>query len=139
MSERARLALEPGVGEVVVAGRVEFDGHVRRGEELHDRMGNVDIRVDLPETVLCPPNRPLVVVLGEVEHDEVVAGIAQDGLLQFAVIAQATGTGELDEDVRSPVKRLDEIAQYVLERRADVIGGKTLPELDGLPRGRGQR
>ena len=38
MSERARLALEPGVGEVVVAGRVEFDGHVRRGEELHDRM-----------------------------------------------------------------------------------------------------
>lgn len=73
--EGAMIDLEAGMSEVIVACAIELGRHVGCSHELHDRVMNVDVGL----TFLCnplPTNSSLVVVLGEVEHDEVVTGIA---------------------------------------------------------------
>ena len=95
--------------------------HLRHGLQLHHAMGNVDVRVHRLQHFLGPADVPQLDAPSEVHHDELVAHVSQDGLLQLAVVAQPARAAELDEDVGAQIERLGEIAQDVLEGRAHVI------------------
>ena len=101
-------------------------------------MGHVDVGVHGFQHFLGPADIPQLDAAGEVQHDEVVAHIPQNRLLQLAVVAEPARAAELDEDVGAQIERLGEIAQDVLEGRAHVIARVLDAHLAGGAGGLGQ-
>ena len=95
--------------------------HLRHGLQLHHAVRNINVRIHRLQHFLGPADIPQLDAPGEVHHDELVAHVSQDGLLQLAVVAQPARAAELDENVSAQIERLGEIAQDVLEGRAHVI------------------
>ena len=112
--------------------------HLRHGLQLHHAMGNIDVRIHRLQHFLGPADIPQLDAPGEVHHDELVAHVPQDGLLQLAVVAQPARAAELDEDVGAQIERLGEVAQDVLEGRAHVIARVLDAHLAGGAGGLGQ-
>ena len=133
--ERPRLHLEPGVGQVEVVRLVQALDHLERGQHVAHAVRHRHVRVHLLLADGDVLGQRLVCHRGEIQHLELVAQIAQDGLLQLAVVAQPARARELHEHDRAQLKRLDVVAQDVLERRAHHVTRMARPQLDGAPRG----
>ena len=133
--ERPGLGFEPGVRQVEIVHFVQVLDHFEHGQHVTHAMRHRQVWVHLLLAYRDVLGQGLAGEHGEVQHVELVAQIAHDGLLQLAVIPQAAGPGELHQHVGAQLQRLDVVAQDVLERRAHHVAGVARAQLDGALRG----
>ena len=136
-SERPGLGLEAGICKVPVAEGIDVLDHAVGSEQILDAMRNREIGVHHLLAIRHVIPDLAGGHIGKVEHLEMlVPRIAQDHLLQLAIVVKTAEARDLHERVGTLLERCCIVADDVLERRADVIRAHLLPALDRGARGR---
>ena len=131
MFEISGIVFERGVSQIVVVGFVEAFNHLESCQHVDHAVGHADVRVDFAFVNFDVFLKRLAGNGGEVQHVEFVTEVAQDGILQLAVITKAAWAGELHQHVCSKLKVFDIVAKDVLERRANKVARMLAAQFNG--------